>query len=80
MMREYIAGEDLSLRWRTLTLGQERSITQDLARYLAQLYRIRFDKIGGLVYDTDTPSPLRLSTSSSYSWNALWWWLWACLT
>lgn len=79
MMREYIPGEDLSSRWRTLSLEQKQSIAHDLARYLAQLYRIRFDKIGGLVYeDPPTPTPAQ-HTSLSYLWNTLWSWLWTWL-
>jgi hypothetical protein len=51
--REYIPGEKLCDRWIELSMEQKQSITRDVARYLAQLYHIRFDKIGSLVYDSN---------------------------
>lgn len=65
-------------------MEQKQSITRDLARYLAQLYHIRFDKIGSLVYDGNgTTLPERESPARSNSWLdswcALWLWLtWSC--
>lgn len=79
--REYIPGAKLYDRWGALSMEQKQSITRDLARYLAQLYRIRFDKIGSLVYDVrdDTPSPAFTLTD----WRpllVLWCWFWSWLS
>jgi hypothetical protein len=65
-------------------MEQKQSITRDLARYLAQLYHIRFDKIGSLVYDSNGSTlPERESPTKSNSWLdwwcALWlWYTWSC--
>lgn len=88
--REYIPGDKICDRWKTLAMEQKCSIAQDLARYLAQLYLIRFDRMGSLVYDTidDTPSPA--SRQSPTLWSCclnlwcrllLWFcWLWSTYT
>lgn len=76
--REYIQGANLCDSWSGLSMDQKAAIVQNLARYLAQLHLIRFDKIGSLVYDNsdDLLSPVRPTIASWSSWFDLWCYLW----
>jgi hypothetical protein len=51
-----------------LSTEQKQEIVQSLAQYLAQLYPIRFDKIGSLVYDKSTDTPKPVQPTSPQSW------------
>lgn len=60
-------------------MDQKEAVAQDLARYFAQLYRIRFNKIGSLAYDKgDNPTTPALRRSAVY-WLELWCCLWLWL-
>lgn len=80
-MREYIPGEGWNSKWKALSAQQKQAIAQSLARYTAQLYNIRFDKIGNLVYEDD----IEIAPPSIHppeSWNphfGLWCYFWAWL-
>lgn len=65
-------------------MEQKEEIVRSLAQYLAQLYRIRFDKIGSLVYEksTDTPQLVRFKSLRTrfleglvrlFFWSAIAW-------
>lgn len=68
-------------------MDKKRSITRDLARYSAQLYRIRFDRIGSLVYENGEVDPSPAVRQSLACWSVcldlgyyLWLWLsWTCV-
>jgi hypothetical protein len=51
-----------------LSTEQKQEIVQSLAQYLAQLYRIRFDKIGSLVYDKSADTLKPVQPTSLRSW------------